>query len=163
MATGAGNLSFLGSLTAGGRVSRLPGFLQTGHPPCNTRRCNGDLQGLLGAKLLPVRGWQVMGGEGSAGFSSLPPSAPPASNLNPNPGLPRWLSNKEPACQCRRLGFDPRDRKIPWRRKRHPTPVFLPGKSQGQRSLAGHSPRGYRRAGHNVVTNLAKLIHLCKV
>ena len=27
--------------------------------------------------------------------------------------------------------------KIPWRRKRQPTPVFLPGKFQGQRSLAG--------------------------
>ena len=29
---------------------------------------------------------------------------------------------------------------IPWRRKRLPTPVFLPGKSHGQRSLAGCSP-----------------------
>ena len=31
-------------------------------------------------------------------------------------------------------------RKIPWRRAWHPTPVFLPGKSHGQRSLAGYSP-----------------------
>ena len=31
-------------------------------------------------------------------------------------------------------------RKIPWRRK-WPTPVFLPGESHGQRSLAGYSPR----------------------
>ena len=31
--------------------------------------------------------------------------------------------------------------KIPWRRKRQPTPVFLPGKCHGQRSLAGHKPR----------------------
>ena len=28
-------------------------------------------------------------------------------------------------------------RKIPWRRKWQPTLVFLPGKSHGQRSLAG--------------------------
>ena len=28
----------------------------------------------------------------------------------------------------------------PWRRKWQPTPVFLPGKSQVQRSLAGYSP-----------------------
>ena len=28
----------------------------------------------------------------------------------------------------------------PWRRKWQPTPVFLPGKSHGQRSLAGYSP-----------------------
>ena len=30
--------------------------------------------------------------------------------------------------------------KIPWSRKWQPTPVFLPGKSHGQRSLAGYSP-----------------------
>ena len=30
--------------------------------------------------------------------------------------------------------------KIPWRRRRQPAPVFLPGESHGQRSLAGHSP-----------------------
>ena len=28
--------------------------------------------------------------------------------------------------------------KIPWRRKWQPTPVFLPGESHGQRSLAGY-------------------------
>ena len=33
-------------------------------------------------------------------------------------------------------------RKIPWRRAWRPTPVFLPGKSNGQRSLAGYSPQG---------------------
>ena len=27
-----------------------------------------------------------------------------------------------------------------WRRKWQPTPVYLPGKSHGQRSLAGYSP-----------------------
>ena len=41
--------------------------------------------------------------------------------------LPRWLSGKESACQCRRHGFDPWVRKILWRRKWQPTPVFLPG------------------------------------
>ena len=30
--------------------------------------------------------------------------------------------------------------KSPWSRQRQPTPVFLPGKSHGQRSLAGYSP-----------------------
>ena len=33
-------------------------------------------------------------------------------------------------------------RKIPWRREWQPTPVFLPGKSQGLRSLAGYSSWG---------------------
>ena len=56
--------------------------------------------------------------------------------------LPCWLSGKESACQCRslrRLGFDPQFGKIPWKRKWQPTPVFLPGKSHGQRSLVGYS------------------------
>ena len=43
--------------------------------------------------------------------------------------------------QCGRPGFDPWVRKIPWRRKWQPTPVFLPGESHGRRSLMGYSPR----------------------
>ena len=38
-----------------------------------------------------------------------------------------WLSGKEPSCWCRRLGFCPWVRDIPWRRKWQPTPVFLLG------------------------------------
>ena len=33
--------------------------------------------------------------------------------------------------------FNPWVRKIPWRKAWQPTPVFLPGKSHGQRRLAG--------------------------
>ena len=58
-------------------------------------------------------------------------------------GFPGGASGKEPTCQCRRHKrhrFDPWVRKIPWKRKWQPTPVFLPGKSHGQRSLAGYSP-----------------------
>ena len=40
---------------------------------------------------------------------------------------------KESSCQYRRRGFDPWIGKIPWRRKLHPTPVFFPGRSHGQR------------------------------
>ena len=36
--------------------------------------------------------------------------------------------------------------KIPWRRKQQPTPVFLAGKSHGQRSLEGYSPRGHKES-----------------
>ena len=43
---------------------------------------------------------------------------------------PRWLSDKESACQCRRRGFDPWVKKISWSRKWQPTPAFLPGKFQ---------------------------------
>ena len=43
--------------------------------------------------------------------------------------------------KCRKLGFNPCIRKIPWRREWQPTAVFLPGKSHGQ-NLAGPSPWG---------------------
>ena len=36
--------------------------------------------------------------------------------------------------------------KIPWERKWQPTPVFLPGESRGQRSLAGYSPWGRKES-----------------
>ena len=41
---------------------------------------------------------------------------------------------------CRRCGFNPWVGKIPWSRKWQPTPIFLLGKSHGQRSQAGCSP-----------------------
>ena len=63
-----------------------------------------------------------------------------------------WFSGKESACQLRRCRFNPWVRKIPWRRKWQPTPVFLPGKSPGQGSLVGYSPRGRKRVGHDLVT-----------
>ena len=66
-------------------------------------------------------------------------------------GLPWWLSSKECACQCRRhrrCAFDPWLRKIPWRRKWQPTPVFLPRKTHGQRSLVGYSPWGCTEPTH---------------
>ena len=40
-----------------------------------------------------------------------------------------------------------------WRRKWQPTPLFLPGKSHGQRSLAGYSPRGCRESDTTEATN----------
>ena len=48
--------------------------------------------------------------------------------------------------QCRRLRFDPWVRKIPWRREWLPSPVFLPGEFHGQRSLAGYSQWGCKKA-----------------
>ena len=54
--------------------------------------------------------------------------APVVKNPPANAGRPK------------RPGFDPWVGKIPWRRKWQPTPVFLPGKSHGQRSLMGCSP-----------------------
>ena len=42
--------------------------------------------------------------------------------------------------------FDAWVGKIPWRREWQPTPVLLPGKSHGQRSLAGYSPGGCKQS-----------------
>ena len=62
-------------------------------------------------------------------------------------GLPTRCSCKESCCQCRRCkrhGFGPWIRKIPWRKKWQRTPVFLPGESHGQWSLVGYSPWGFK-------------------
>ena len=61
-------------------------------------------------------------------------------------GLPRYRSGKESAYQLRRCGFDPWVRKIPWRRKWQPTPVFLPGKSHGKGCLVGCSSGGCKES-----------------
>ena len=64
-------------------------------------------------------------------------------------GFPGDTSGKECPCQYRRRrrrkrrGFEPWVGKIPWRRAWQPTPVFLPGESHGQRSLAGCSSQGH--------------------
>ena len=74
--------------------------------------------------------------------------------MTPSPyilGLPGSSNDKESTCQCRRHRSNPWVRKIPWRRKWQPTPVFLPGESHGQRSLAGYSPCGHR-VGHDWAT-----------
>ena len=58
-------------------------------------------------------------------------------------GFQGGTNAKEPICQSRRhkrCGLDTWIRKIPWRRPRQPTLVFLPGESYGQRSLADYRP-----------------------
>ena len=91
-------------------------------------------------------------------------------------GLPWWLRWQSICLKCRRLGFDPWVRKIPWRRKWQPTPAFLPEKSHGQRSLVGYSPWGckesdttslslsfhciYIKINKSVSRNQERLIHL---
>ena len=60
-------------------------------------------------------------------------------------GFPDGTSGKESACQCRRhkrCEFDRWVRRISWNRKWQLTLVFLPGKSHGQKNLAGYSPWG---------------------
>ena len=44
------------------------------------------------------------------------------------------------------LGSIPGSGRFPWRRKWQSTPVVLPGKSHGQRSLVGYSPWGRKES-----------------
>ena len=58
-----------------------------------------------------------------------------------------WQSHKESTCQCKRhkrLDLIPEWGRFPWSKKWQPTPVFLPGKFHGQRSLVGYSPWGHK-------------------
>ena len=77
-------------------------------------------------------------------------------------GFPGGTSGIEPACKGRRhrrCGLHPWVRKIPWRNAWQPTPVFLPGESHGQRRLAGYSPWGRKRDGHDLATKTTKKGH----
>ena len=79
----------------------------------------------------------------------LPPEPPGAQDfrglkyllhsLLMHQGLPWWLKWYRIFLQCGRPRFNPWVRKIPWRRKWHPTPVFLSKESHGQRSLVNYS------------------------
>ena len=65
----------------------------------------------------------------------------------------RWLKKKKknlPAW-AGDMGSIPGSGKIPWRRNWQPTPVFLSGKSHGQRSLTGYNPWGHKRIRQNLV------------
>ena len=62
--------------------------------------------------------------------------------------------------RCRKCEFDPWIRRIPWRRKWRPTPVFLPGKFHGQRSLVGYSPWGHKRVRDDLATKQQYCLHL---
>ena len=55
--------------------------------------------------------------------------------------------------QCSKHGFSPWVRKIPWRWKWQPTPVFLPGKFHRQRSLVGYSPWDRKESDTSELTN----------
>ena len=59
-------------------------------------------------------------------------------------GFPSGSAVKKSSCQCRGHKFDPWVGKILWRREGKPTPVFMPGKSHGQRHLVGYRLWGCR-------------------
>ena len=78
--------------------------------------------------------------------------------------FPSGTNGKETTCQCRRHNrnrFDPWVRKISWRRKWKPTPVFLPGESHGQKSLGGLRSTGSQRVGYNWSDLAHTRMHRC--
>ena len=79
-------------------------------------------------------------------------------------GFPGGASGKNSSCQCRRcrrVRFSPRVGKIPRRRAWHPTPVLLPVKPHGQRSLAGYRPWGPKELDttEHVCTHIYSVIY----
>ena len=69
-------------------------------------------------------------------------------------GLPWWLSWERVHLQCRRPGFNPWVEKIPWRRERLPTVVFLPEEP------AGYSPWGGKESD---MTEQLSLSYICEI
>ena len=81
-------------------------------------------------------------------------------------GVPGGSVVKESTCRCRRHkrhGFDPWVGKILWSRKWQPTPVFLPGKFHGQRSLEGYKPWGHKELDMTEHTHTLDLYSLSSV
>ena len=62
------------------------------------------------------------------------------------PRTPSWKNPPTPGRSCRSCKFDPWVGKIPCGKKWQPTPVLLPGKSYGLRSLVGYSPWGRKES-----------------
>ena len=76
-------------------------------------------------------------------------------------GLPWCLRWQRICLQRGRPEFNPWVRKIPWRRKWLPTPVFLPGKPQGHRSPEGYSP--WSHMSQSLTINLSLYMHILLV
>ena len=66
--------------------------------------------------------------------------------------LYRGLRGKESTYNAGDTASIPGSERCPERSKWQPTPVFLPGKSHGQRSLAGYSPWCCKRVRHDLAT-----------
>ena len=64
-------------------------------------------------------------------------------------------------CQCRRCSFNPWVGKIPWRWAWLPTPVFLPGKSHGQRSLGATVHRVTKSQTQLSVLCISVCVYIC--
>ena len=73
-------------------------------------------------------------------------------------GFPGGTSVKNPHTKAgdMRHGFNLWVGKFPWRRVWQPTPVFLPGKSHGQRNLVFYRPQGHTESDTTEATQGAR-------
>ena len=69
------------------------------------------------------------------------------------------VKNLSAYAEDKKCGFNSSVGKIPWRRVWQPTPVFLPGESHGQRSLADYHRLGCKKLDVTEVTYQQQCIH----
>ena len=96
--------------------------------------------------VLPGRMWEM--GSSNTHIKSCRDKVDSITNYSHTAGS----AVKTPPADAGDLGLISRVVKIPWTRKWQPAPVFMPGKSHGQRSLVGYGPRGCKRIRHKLVT-----------
>ena len=109
------------------------------HECVRAHRREGERRRLVGTKHNPVGGLEA--------FKQI------------QRGFPSGSVVKNPPANTGDTGFSPWVEKIPWRRKWQPTPLFLPGKSHGQRSLVGYSPWGCKES--DTAAAAAKSLQSC--
>ena len=78
--------------------------------------------------------------------------SPRCSAPKPWKGFSGGSKVKNPPTKAGDVGLIPGSGRFAWRRKWQHTPVFLPGKFHGQRSLAGYSPCGHKESDMAEVT-----------
>ena len=128
--------------TASERVRILQGVTAGQTPETKNHAHRQEQKWTAGRREGPARDpCQVSWEQGREGNWSGEKQVPEYGDLSLWGGLPWWLRRWSVCLQCRRPGFNPWLRKIPWRRKWQPTPVLLPGKFHGWRSLVAYSPR----------------------
>ena len=73
-------------------------------------------------------------------FMALPTHPTTANGASLVAQMVKYLS------EMQETGYNPRVRKISWRREWLPTPLLLPGEFHEQRSLVGYSPWGHKES-----------------
>ena len=78
-------------------------------------------------------------------------------------GFPGGSDGKESACNVGDPGWIPGLGRSPGEGNGHPPPVFLPGKPQGQRTLAGYRPWGCKKSDTTEWLTLTRSVWLLEL